>query len=181
MIASVTFGIGMAIILMRNGLLSGVQITEEELPAMTLVGKPITGDYKQSAIEIEAVQSTLLASDITPQHGFGIYYDNPRTTPKNELRSIVGHRLTKSATLPTPLRAYSLPKTQCIVAEFPYKSPLSIALGVVKVYPKLFAALKEKGHEPMPIIELYEADQGRIRYVAAVGLKPQVFEGFLKA
>lgn len=61
-------------------------------PPIRVIGRHFFGDYSNSQGFIEEVQGLLTKEGIgfTPHKVFGIYYDNPQTTPPEELRCFQG-------------------------------------------------------------------------------------------
>ncbi len=68
-----------------------VQVVQVE-PAITAVGKTFMGDYSASPKYASEVQNLLSAASIPfiPNKVIGVYYDNPETTPAEELRCFQG-------------------------------------------------------------------------------------------
>ena len=59
-------------------------------------------------------------------------------------------------------------KTKAVVAEFPYKSQLSIIAGVFKVYPEINTYVTENKLTMREIMEIYDKTAKKIYYVMAI-------------
>ena len=136
----------------------------------TVVYENVTGDYSQSPKVSDRIYYTLLNDEkIETTKGFGIYYDNPKTVAKENLRSEIGCIVENadSATLTKLAEKYqvkTLPKNDFIVTEFPFKGKLSVLLGIMKVYPAMDKFNKEQGGIEGPITEIYDVPNKKIIY-----------------
>jgi hypothetical protein len=135
-----------------------------------VVYENLTGDYSQSPKVSDRVYAALLNDEkIETTKGIGIYYDNPKKVAKEKLRSEIGcivenadsETLTRLA---EKYRVKTLPQSEFVVAEFPFKGKLSILFGIMKVYPALDKFCKEQGYIESPITEIYDVPNKRITY-----------------
>ena len=147
-----------------------IKFTEEEQGGETLVYEEMIGDYGQSPIVQMKIYEALLNEKIETTKGFGIYYDNPKKVERSEMRSDVGCIAegldsTAIAQLAEKYNVKILPKSKCIVTEFPNKGMLSIFIGIIKVYPALETYCKRNGLEDnSPIMEIYDVPNKKIIY-----------------
>jgi len=131
----------------------------------------IKGDYKQSATVMDKVYYALLNDyQIETTKGFGIYYDDPQTTAKEELRSEAGCILEEEHSehyddISNRFKMTSFPEDRYILAEFPYKTKASVMMSVFKVYPALNKYAKLKGWcIDTPVMEIYDLPNHKILY-----------------
>jgi DNA gyrase inhibitor GyrI len=156
------------------GAFSTVTVSERTMPRATIVYAKHIGDYGKIRSVIDSTYLTLLTKGkIASPRGFGLYYDNPREAPQEKLRSLGGCMVdsqdeSRADSLKT--RGYKtahLPPAKAVYAEFPYKGPLSILIGVVKVYPRMMKYASERKIDPRPVMEIYDLSRRRIEYVMA--------------
>lgn len=142
----------------------------KEVGGETLIYEKITGDYSQSAAVSDRVYKKLLEShQIATTKGFGIYYDNPKTTEKTQLRADVGcileSDLDKIEALKKDFEVMEYPMDKYIVAEFPFKGMPSVLIGIRRVYPALNAYAKQKGYAAdSPVMEIWDVPNKKISY-----------------
>jgi len=136
----------------------------------TLVYEKMRGDYAQSPKVSDNVYNTLLREhNITTTRGFGIYYDSPESTDKDELRADVGCILEtdfdKLENLKSQFEIMEYPKDNYLVAEFPFKGMPSVIIGIMKVYPALNTYLEENGYSAdTPVMEIWDLSNNMIHY-----------------
>ncbi len=136
----------------------------------TLVYEKMTGDYSQSGTVSNRVYHKLKdVYGIETTKGFGIYYDNPKTVEKNDLRSDIGCILEsdfdKLESLKSDFQVSQYPQSEHLVAEFPYKGMPSIILGIIKVYPALNDYSEKNGYElDTPVMEIWDIPNKKITY-----------------
>ena len=135
-----------------------------------VVYENVIGDYSQTGAVTERIYHTLLNEEkVETSRGYGVYYDNPQTVAKEELRSEVGCIVENadSATLARLAEKYqvkTLPQSDFIVTEFPFKGKLSIFFAIMKVYPALGKFCEEHGYVDSPITEIYDIPNKKIIY-----------------
>ena len=136
----------------------------------TVVYENVTGDYSQTPKVSDKIYYALLNEEkIATTKGIGIYYDNPKKVEKDKLRSDIGCIVenTDSATLTRLAEKYqikTLPQSDFVVAEFPFKGKLSVLFGIMKVYPALDKFDKEHAYIESPITEIYDVPNKKIIY-----------------
>ena len=135
-----------------------------------VVYENLTGDYSQSAKVGDRVYYALLNEEkIETTKGIGIYYDDPKKVAKEKLRSEIGCIVESadSSTLTKLAEKYqvkTLPESEFVIAEFPFKGKLSVLFGIMKVYPALDKFCKEQGYIDTPITEIYDVPNKKIIY-----------------
>ena len=136
----------------------------------TLVYEMMTGDYAQSPEVSDRVYNKLLREhNISTTKGFGIYYDNPKTTVKDNLRADVGCILDsdfeKLDMLKAQFKIMEYPNDDYLVADFPYKGMPSVIIGIMKVYPALNKYLEDNGYNSdTPVMEIWDLSNNTIHY-----------------
>jgi len=183
LIATVTFFLGIGFLLVQNGLLRPIRFEEEEVAAMNLAYRLHVGDYSQSSLGMDAVYHQLTEQGISNVTGFGLYYDNPSTTPKEQLRSLVGCIIREDTDFETMehIKKSHIPASTALVATFPYRNNFSIALGAIKVYTSLAKYRTANKIPETPVMEIYDMDNRQIIYVVMNGWERSFLEDLVKA
>ena len=135
-----------------------------------IVYENLVGDYSQSPKVSDRVYYALLNDEkIETTKGIGIYYDNPKNVAKDKLRSEIGCIVenadsTTMARLSEKYLVKTLPQSEFVVAEFPFKGKLSALFGIMTVYPALDKFCEEQGYAESPITEIYDVPNKKIIY-----------------
>ena len=172
-------------VLSYYGFFTSPIILQKHISPVALVYNKHIGAFKNTGPIMDKIYLQLLNEDnIQATRGFGIYYDDPKTTDKDNLRSIVGWVIEdkdkiRVAELGNKYNFAEFPSSNCIVAEFPFKGKLSVFIGALKVYPKLTDYLSTSNLPMVPIMEIYDQPNKKIIYIAAVHQKMHVFDWFL--
>jgi len=182
LIALITFFAGLGYLLVKHGLTYKVAFEREEMASMNLAYKLHIGDYTKSGKSMDEIYHALLAQDINDVTGFGLFYDNPGTTPKDQLRSLTGCIVpdTENFAHIQDMKTSVLPASTALVATFPYKSNFSIAMGALKVYTALAKYRKLNAIPEAPVMEIYDVKNGQIIYVVLTGLDKTFLEDMAK-
>ena len=128
----------------------------------TIVYVNHTGDYKKVGPVMDELYQNLKMAGITQTAGIWIYYDDPATTPTEQLKSEVGsvinpEDISKLKDVGLTYQTKNIEKGTKIVVSFPYKNKLSYFMGPIKVYPLLNTYITEKGYATWnAAIELYD-------------------------
>ena len=166
------------------GLFTRIEIRETEMGPYFIAYEKYQGEYQKIGPVFSKLYYRLMNDNLDSKQGLGIYFDNPKIVEKNKLRSIAacivdaGNPKNKTV-LEKKYLTGIIPQSLCAVAEFPYRGNLSVVFGVMKVYPKLNAWLKEKQYPDMPLLELYDQQAGKIYYIAPTHLLPADLHRFL--
>ena len=159
-----------------SGLLEKIRIGEGNEKGYTVVGLEFIGPYKQIGPEMEKVTKTLKDLNVQSKLGFGIYYNDPKTTPKEQLRSYVGsivevEDLDKLDILKEAgLKIDTIPASKIVTTQVPIHSQLSYMTGAMKAYPAMNKYIAEKGYEvTFPPYEIYDEVNNRIMYMMQFG------------
>ncbi|MBN1897634.1 MAG: GyrI-like domain-containing protein [Spirochaetes bacterium] len=162
--------IGILYFLNQSGFFANIEITEEGKGPFQLVYQEYTGDYKNASMIIDQVYQALKDEKVEPLLGFGIYYDRPGKVKKEELKSDLGCILEKKdygriEHLEKKFNVKKFSRTNCIVASLPFNNQFSIMIGIVRVYPRLFKYLSQKGLKGGPVMEIYNIPEKKIIYI----------------
>jgi DNA gyrase inhibitor GyrI len=166
------------------GLFAPVNIQEKEIGPYMFVMKKNVGAYKDVGPIMDEMYSDLKEADIVTSKGLGIYYDDPKVTPEDKTRCIIGRILdgvdpSKMIELEKKYTIGELPQTNYLVVEFPFKGLPSIIIGIYRVYPKIARYMKAHEIPKMPIIEVYEPEVQKILYVVPIGISQGVFDNMM--
>lgn len=151
------------------GVFDKVEVTLADVGPYAAIYREHTGPYREVRFVIRDVYAYLTEKrSISPQKGFAIFYDNPRKTKQQDLRSIGGY-ITDSLlpAVPVPYATKIFPKTQCMVGTFPLRTFMSAMTGPMKFYPEMMKQLTDRKREMAgPVMEIYDAPSRKIMYVA---------------
>lgn len=170
----VVFLIILSILGVNLGLFITINIKEKIMGPFELIYKEYIGPYKDTGkIQDEIYYSLLNKDNIETYKGFGIYYDDPKTTPDNKLRSKSGCILEekdydKKNRLQNNYNFMEIGKQKFMYAEFPCKSKFSIFMGMFKVYPKIEKYLEEKAYKKREVMEIYDVPNKKIIYLMPI-------------
>ncbi|MBU0574485.1 MAG: GyrI-like domain-containing protein, partial [Candidatus Margulisbacteria bacterium] len=118
------------------------QVTEQEMGPYTIAYESFVGPYAESGKVFDRLFKSLKTDGVEATRGFGIYYDDPAITPKDQLRSDCGiiieeQNLKKLAQLKKKYLFMTIPRQKYLVVEFPIKNMLSYMIGPMKAYPAM--------------------------------------------
>lgn len=155
------------------GLFAKVRPEVAKTGVLTFVYEPFVGPYAKTKEPMDRLYYGLLNEEkIETYKGIGIYFDDPGNTPQDRCRSIVGDVLEPGdlgkadALRAKGYRVAEIPAGERMTAEFPFSSPLSIMLGIMKVYPALGAAANKAAFTSGAMVEIYDVPAKKIRYLA---------------
>ena len=167
--------IPLAAFLWYMGVFTTLIIGTEKSPHYWLVYEKIKGDYRQAGDSCGKVYTWLYANNIVTTKGFGIYYDNPQKTQKNELRSIAGciledKDIDKIEQIKQKFFVKEFFPVTSIKTTFPYKNKFSIFLGIFKAYPEIekYTSKNNLLKNYTCSIEIYDEPNMTITYLAPV-------------
>lgn len=145
---------------------------EQEMGPYTMVYEEVVWPYSKVGNTMNIIHADLKVLGVEQTAGIGLYFDDPATTPADQLRSEVGSVVTSID--PDKLGDYktkTLQRGQYVVVEFPYKNMLSYFIGPKKAYPILSKYILEKWYKAdQPMVEVYDIAAGVIYYMAPVVL-----------
>ncbi|XP_072521607.1 testis-expressed protein 264 [Salminus brasiliensis] len=161
------FLVGLLLILsvyvLYSGLLAKIHIRTGSPPirTITVAYKYKQGPYKECG-KLFAESCTLAPKLPT----VGIFYDDPNKVPGALCRCAVGSILSEGDEKPSAellelyensdFRIFTFPEvTHAVSTSFPHRTPLSIFMGVQRVYPQLACYIKERKLCAHPFLEIY--------------------------
>jgi DNA gyrase inhibitor GyrI len=168
------------------GAFSTVTVTEKPLDSFWMVYGKHIGEYKDVGPVMDGIYHDLKDNySITTTKGVGLYYDNPQEVPKEKCRSIAGCILeerdaSRIDELKKKYMVREYPASNCVVAEFPFKTKMSIIVGIIKVYPALGNYVEEKGYTMGPSLEIYDKQGKKTVFVMSTDLELSLLESFLE-
>jgi len=139
-----------------------------------LAFREVNGNYRQSGPVSDDVYKQLTNLGIETFRGFGIYYDDPRKVPEENLRSEVGciietKDLDKLDQIKEILQVKILMEKQYLSAEFPYHNPFSSFMGILKVHPVLEKEAKAINQDYAGfIMEIWDIPNKKIKYLKEI-------------
>ncbi|NPE27334.1 hypothetical protein HNV12_05015 [Methanococcoides sp. SA1] len=156
--------------LVNCGLFFKPKVTTKNMGPLKIVYKDHVGPYQETGkIQDEIYHYLLNDQNLETYKGIGIYYDNPKKVAQDQLRSKSGCIIEqKDVNKKIDLGNYdemTIDKQEMIYAEFPFKSKMSIMLGIMKVYPLLQKYCEENGLMFRESIELYDVPNKKIIYL----------------
>ncbi len=163
------------------GLFAPVNIQEKEIGPLIFVMEKHVGAYQDVGPLIDRMQKYLINEGIETSMGVGIYYDDPKVTPEDKTRCIIGRIIEDSSRSRTmeiekKYMVGELPQTNYLVVEFPFKGLPSIFIGIYRVYPKISKYMKTRDIPKMPIIEIYAPKAQKMFYIIPTSLKQNFFD-----
>ncbi len=148
-----------------------VEVKEINEGGETFIYEEVKGDYAQTPDFTNKIYYTLLNEyKIETTKGAGLFFDNPQTIDKKDLRSEIGCLLdsdidsTTTEKIKNQFKIKTLPKGKYVVAEFPFKGSMSIFTGMIKVYPALMKHLKDNQYKEGILTEIYDIQNKKTIY-----------------
>ncbi|MDA3970328.1 MAG: hypothetical protein PF442_03155 [Desulfobulbaceae bacterium] len=167
------------------GYFSTVAVQEKPIGPFVMVYKKHVGPPAQAAgVMAEVRQSLTDEFHVQSLLNFGLYYDNPKTVDPAANRALIGcivqddqdgdlQEISKKYTVAT------LPRGMAAVADFTYRNNLSILFGELKGYGALVEYSEEQQIGSKPVLELYDRERKRIRYVLSLDFERSFYDPFL--
>jgi hypothetical protein len=152
------------------GMFSKLEIKEQPMGPYILVYERFVGPYEKTGAVFDKVTKNLKAEGITTTRGLGIYFDNPKITPKDKLRSECGNiiekkDLDKLIKIKNKFNIKKIPKNDSLVIEFPIRNTLSYMLGPIKCYPALVKYANKKNFNIKNTYEIYDVPNKKTYFV----------------
>ncbi|MCI4389957.1 hypothetical protein PGIGA_G00117130 [Pangasianodon gigas] len=155
----------LAVYVVYSGLLTEIHISTGSSPvrSITVAYKYREGPYQESGLLF--AESCRIAPELPT---VGVYYDDPNKVPGPKCRSAVGSILSEGDQRPSTelqeryekfgFRIFTFPEVTHVVSScFPYRTRLSIILGVCRVYPQLNCYIKDRKLCAHPFLEIYRS------------------------
>jgi hypothetical protein len=149
----ITLGIillAVVILMFYMGFFSKVSVTEKKMGPYTYAYIQHTGPYSEVGAPMLELYNTMKEAGFNSTDGIGIYYDDPKKTPKEELRSDVGSIISdedfdKIEINKDTINFATIEEKIYLTAEFPIKNKLSYMFGPMKIYPAFTKFLEGQG------------------------------------
>ncbi len=158
-----------------SGIFSSVKVEEKEIGPYQLAFIERYGDYSKSGKFIDSIRKIIEKQNVKYSETFGIYYDNPQRKKVDSLHSIIGCILNEADSLKfaeltrNGIRIEKMGQTKAMVAEFPFRTSLSIMFGIMKAYPAINEYAASHNFQLMPSMEIYS--DGKILYTMEISPK----------
>lgn len=132
------------------GFFSKVSITEKKMGPYTYAYIQHTGPYSEVGVPMLELYNKMKEAGFNSTDGIGIYYDDPKKTSKEELRSDVGSIISdedfgKIEINKDTINFATMEEKIYLTAEFPIKNKLSYMFGPMKIHPAFTKFLEEQG------------------------------------
>jgi Bacterial transcription activator, effector binding domain. len=155
---------------------STIEIKTEKNGGNIFVYEDIIGDYSQTSLYTDKIYHSLLEDSIQTTRGAGIFYDNPKHVEISKLRSEVGCLLDSEPdslqmiAISQKHKIKAIPEGNYITTEIPFKGPLSVVIGILKVYPAINKYIEENNlpFNESPVIEIYDIPNKKITYLKQI-------------
>jgi len=154
--------------LANEGLLSGVTVTEGEMPGFRVMGIEHLGPYEKIGPAFERISAIAKEKGLEPRM-IGVYFDNPDMVAEDSLKSLAGMIVSVEdslalASLPE-LKPLIIPAGHAAISSFETDGMVSMIIGAMKSYPKLteYVAEKNRGEDVNFVYEVY--GEGQTQYV----------------
>lgn len=152
------------------GVFDKVDLEKRSSPSYLVAGYNFKGSYQQIGPIMGEVDSLLRLIGVNSTKGFGIYFNDPNTTPEAELESYVGNVIEGDSRnrieeiLSLGLQVDTIPAGTAWVASMAIRSQFSYMVGPIRAYPMLEEAVKEADDEVSLVYEIYDLDKKIIHY-----------------
>jgi len=153
------------------GAFSKVSISEQIKGPYTFAYVEHIGPYHEVGEVMMELDNKMRKLGFNSTDGLGIYYDDPKKTPKDKLRSEVGSIITvddmnKINNNRDKLNFKTIEKQRYLVTNFPIKNMMSYMLGPMKIYPAFGKYLKDNNiGVPAKGLELYDMNNKTIVFM----------------
>jgi len=153
------------------GVFDQMELEKRVQPAYVVAGVTFKGSYQQIGPLMGQVDSSLRSIGINCSKAFGIYFNDPNTTPESELESYVGsviengdlERLADIKSLELQIDTISEGKSW--VVSLPIRNQLSYMIGPVRAYPVLEKAVTDSADNVALVYEIYDLEASQSNYV----------------
>ncbi len=146
-------------------------ITTKVVGPYKIIYKDHVGPYQETGkIQDDIYEYLIKEHNLETYKGIGVYYDNPKKVPAEKLRSKAGciiepKDMDQNIRLTGTYKVMTIAGQPMIYAEFPFKSKLSIMVGIMKVYPLLESYCEQKDLKFRESMEIYDIPNKKIVYL----------------
>ncbi|MBI4947542.1 MAG: GyrI-like domain-containing protein [Bacteroidetes bacterium] len=157
-----------------SGAFTSVNVEETLAGGYKVAGLEFTGSYSKAGEYIEKVDKKLKKLGFNCSKGFGIYYDDPKTTSQEKCRGFVGNILEEKdlnkllEIKSIGLKIDSIPKSKAVAVQFKANTFLSYAIGPMKTYPVISKYINENKYKVLYSLEVYDMPKKRITYMMLI-------------
>lgn len=157
-----------------SGAFAKIDVQQTQSEEYIIVGKLFTGPYYKVNNPMEQVDSLLRSIGIQSTRGFGIYYDNPESTPNDQCRSFVGNilelnNLSKIIQIQAlGLTIDTIQSHQSVVLSLPTKTKLSYMIAPQRAYPALVKYINTHNLKPTLAVEIYDVPKQTTLFIMQV-------------
>lgn len=161
----------LVVFLIYMGAFSKIAVTEQAKGPYTYAYVEHIGPYEAAGKVMLDLDSTMRKLGFNSTIGIGIYYDDPKITPAEKLRSDLGsiintEDMRKMNASRDKLKFKVLEKKTYLVAEFPIRNRLSYMMGPMFVYPAFEKYREDKQiSAPTRSLELYDVPNKKIVFM----------------
>ncbi|MDZ7344218.1 MAG: GyrI-like domain-containing protein [candidate division KSB1 bacterium] len=156
--AGIVLGLLIVILLIsayRLGLFNRVELQQATRGPYQIVYLSHTGPYHQITEKINRVGAMLKEKNIGTLSACGIFYDDPRAVPQEQLRSKAGFLVEGEISVEAPFEIDSVAQREVIVATIKAHP----AVAAFKTYPRMNEWIEQNGFEAAgPGFEIYRED-----------------------
>ena len=158
-------------LLVQAGLFYKPVVIEAKSGPYTIAYLENIGDYAQvGKLQMQIINSIKNDFGIDSVRGIGVYLDNPAKVEKTKLRSelgfiIEGNNIKKLKQLKTKFKIKTIKKQICLISEHPFINPLSIIVGMIKIYPMFNKYMAGKPNTYTYSVEIYDMSGKKVIYL----------------
>ncbi len=144
-----------------SGFFKKIRVEVKEIGPFVVVYEDYIGEYSETAKIQDSIFNLLWEDGIENYKSFGIFYDDPKDTDIDKLRSRIGCVIEKEYIdrinrMKNKYNVFLIKRKKSAVIVFPYKNTFSVYAAIYKAYPKLEKFRKENAYKKTPIIEIYD-------------------------
>ncbi len=152
------------------GVFDKIELEKREVSPYIVAGYNFKGSYQQIGPIMGEVDSLLRGAGVNSNKGFGIFFNDPNTTPEAKLESFVGNviegeDINKIDLIRSlGLQVDTVPSGMAWVASLGIRSQISYMVGPIRAYPMLEEAVSEANEEVSLVYEIYDLEKNLIHY-----------------
>ncbi|MCF8302927.1 MAG: hypothetical protein K9I94_06585 [Bacteroidales bacterium] len=156
------------------GIFTSFSVTEIEVGPYTGLYENVYGDHSDASEVRNKIYKELNGDKLTVSSVFGVYFEEPESTPKGDLMGYAGCMIAHSDTvhlddLRYPYETLRMKRNKRIVVDIRYENNLTQLAGMLRIHPAMREYAEIKGYQVKPIMEIYDLPNQRIRYIMPLG------------
>lgn len=147
-----------------------INIRVEKAGGETIVYKEVTGDYNKVTPATDEVYYYLLTQkNIETYKGFGYFYNNPRSVEKEKFRADAGciiepKDMERITGIDDKYKVKSLPVSNTIIAELPFRGPMTMLMGYLRVFPAIDKYREKHSLGDGPVMTIVDVPGKKVIY-----------------